>query len=267
MANAYAALAAGRLNKPYVVRALRRGDEVIDARPPAGRPLNLSPATRKDLIRLLEGVVEQGTGEPATVSGFRVAGKTGTAQKSSRSGYSATGRLASFVGVVPAGAPRLVGLVMIDEPRDVTGGGVVAGPIFAEVMETALLYLGIAPDRDVWERRTDFLALRRSGPAPAESDEEATSTRHTSSKRPARDAAPRRQKPSPDQPKEPRRRTGGTRGSPAASDGRESPQAPYRAKTTPRQDRPRPGGCLYRRRYIWRPPGCHLAVSLCVSSR
>ena len=172
MANAYAALAAGRLNQPYVVGALRRGDELIDARPPAGRPLELSPATRKDLIRLLEGVVEQGTGEPATVNGFRVAGKTGTAQKSSRSGYSATGRLASFVGVVPAGAPRLVGLVMIDEPRDVTGGGVVAGPVFAEVMETALLYLGIAPDRDVWERRTDFLALHRPTPAASDSEED-----------------------------------------------------------------------------------------------
>ena len=168
LANAYAALAAGRLNRPYVVGALRRGDELIDARPEAGRPLNLSAATRKDLIRLLEGVVEQGTGEPAAVAGFRVAGKTGTAQKSDRRGYSATGRLASFVGLAPAGAPRLVGLVMIDEPRDVTGGGVVAGPIFAEVMETALLYLGIAPDRDVWERRTDFLALRRPSPARTE---------------------------------------------------------------------------------------------------
>lgn len=178
LANAYAALAAGRMNRPYVVRALRRGDELVDTRPPAGRSLQLSAATRKDLIRLLEGVVEQGTGEAATVAGFRVAGKTGTAQKSNRSGYSATGRLASFVGLVPAGAPRLVGLVMIDEPSDLTGGGVVAGPIFAEVMESALLYLGISPDRDVWERRTDFLALRRPAPAqvePAGEDEAPTS--------------------------------------------------------------------------------------------
>lgn len=180
LANAYAALAAGRLNRPYVVGAMRRGDELIDARPPKGRPLNLSAATRKDLIRLLEGVVEQGTGEPGAIAGFRVAGKTGTAQKSSRAGYSATGRLASFVGLAPAGSPRLVGLVMIDEPRDVTGGGVVAGPVFAEVMETALLYLGISPDRDLWERRTDFLALRRSAPtagqeATGEAEEAPTS--------------------------------------------------------------------------------------------
>ena len=72
-------------------------------------------------------------------------------------------------------------------------------------------------------------------------DEESTSTRPITSKRPARDAASRRQKPSPDQPKEPRKRTGGTRGNSSASDSRAPAQAPHRAKTTSRQDRPRPG--------------------------
>lgn len=160
LANAYAALAnGGRLNRPYVVRAVDRGagpEPVARSEP---EPVELSPATIQGLSRLLEGVVERGTGTRAAIPGYRVAGKTGTAEKSDHTGYSATGRLATFVGFVPARAPRLVAVVMLDEPRRSTGGGVVSAPVFREVVGEALLYLGIPPERDAFEPTARFVRL------------------------------------------------------------------------------------------------------------
>jgi stage V sporulation protein D (sporulation-specific penicillin-binding protein) len=86
------------------------------------------------------------------VPGYRVAGKTGTAEKVIPGvGYSPTARMANFVGFVPARRPRLVCLVLIDEPRGLTHGGDVAAPVFGAVMKQALLYLGVPPDPDLEE--------------------------------------------------------------------------------------------------------------------
>jgi membrane peptidoglycan carboxypeptidase len=129
-------------------------------------------------MRLLEGVVENGTGKEAAIAGYRVGGKTGTAEKSNRQGYSRTGRLASFVGFAPARQPRLVAVVMIDEPNGATGGGVVAAPVFREIVSEALLYLGIRPGLDddllllaATERPPGprFLRVPPSSPAPSDS--------------------------------------------------------------------------------------------------
>jgi cell division protein FtsI (penicillin-binding protein 3) len=160
LANAYAALAnGGRLHQPYLVRAIDRGQGLEPLARPAPHALSLSPATLQGLSRLLEGVVERGTGKQAAIPGYRVAGKTGTAEKSDRTGYSATGRLATFVGFVPARAPRLVVLVMLDEPRRATGGGVVSAPVFRAVAGEALLYLGIPPERDALVPTARFVKL------------------------------------------------------------------------------------------------------------
>ena len=150
LANAYAALVGGGVwHQPYVVRALSRDGEVTSVAPRVRRPLNLSPATIQDLVRLLEGVVaEGGTATAAAIEGYAVGGKTGTAEKSSRSGYSETGRVASFVGFAPSRDPRVVCLVMLDEPRVVPSGGLIAAPVFSEVVGEALLYLGVAPVHD-----------------------------------------------------------------------------------------------------------------------
>ena len=162
LANAYAALAnGGRVNRPYVVRAVDRGEGIEPVERPEPARLELSPATLQGLSRLLEGVVERGTGQLAAIPGYRVAGKTGTAEKSDRTGYSATARLATFVGFVPARAPRLVAVVMLDEPRRSTGGGVVAAPVFQAMVGEALLYLGIAPERDALEQTARFVRLPR----------------------------------------------------------------------------------------------------------
>jgi cell division protein FtsI (penicillin-binding protein 3) len=147
LATAYAALAnGGRWQQPYVVRGTSRDGGYQPVRRPPPRQLPISPATQQTLVRLLEGVIESGgTGTGGAVPGYRVAGKTGTAEKSDHRGYSATGRVASFVGFAPSRAPRLVGLVMLDEPRRNHHGGVVAAPVFSRLVSQALLYLGIPP--------------------------------------------------------------------------------------------------------------------------
>jgi cell division protein FtsI (penicillin-binding protein 3) len=85
----------------------------------------------------------------ANVDGFEVAGKTGTAQKADpvHGGYAAKKRVASFVGFVPANEPRLVALVLIDEPEVNVYGGVVAAPVFRNITQAALRHLAIAPQR------------------------------------------------------------------------------------------------------------------------
>jgi cell division protein FtsI (penicillin-binding protein 3) len=153
LANAFAALAnGGVVHQPYLVRAIGRDGaiETIERPAPLGRAV--TPQTAVTLERVLETVVTAGTGRRAAVPGYRVAGKTGTAEKVIPGvGYSPTARMASFVGMVPARRPRLVCLVLLDEPRVLTHGGEVAAPVFGAVMRQALLYLGVPPDPDLGE--------------------------------------------------------------------------------------------------------------------
>ena len=97
---------------------------------------------------MLQGVVSsEGTGGEAAVPGYLVAGKTGTAAKpDSHGGYSDTNYVASFVGIVPASAPRAVILVSIDEPQGQIFGGLVAAPAFRDIARFALQYLDVPPD-------------------------------------------------------------------------------------------------------------------------
>jgi len=143
MASVYAAMANhGLWVRPHLV------DHVQGLRPsaPARRRI-VSPAIASELMTMLKGVVAEGTGTSAAVPGYQVAGKTGTAQKPDGHGGYASGRyVASFVGIVPASAPRLVILVVVDEPRSAIFGGVVAAPAFQQIAASALQYLEIPPD-------------------------------------------------------------------------------------------------------------------------
>jgi cell division protein FtsI (penicillin-binding protein 3) len=138
----------GALLKPHVVAAVSRGEARIPKYPMppvVGRPI--SPATAGRLTRLLEGVVLEGTGKSAAVAGYRVAGKTGTAQIPVHGGY--RGYLPSFVGFAPADRPALVGLVAIAEPQgNEYYGAQVAAPAFGAITRQVLLYRGIHPERD-----------------------------------------------------------------------------------------------------------------------
>ena len=108
---------------------------------------SLSAPVSQEVISMLQGVVSGGTGEEAAVPGYLVAGKTGTAAKPDASGgYSDTRYVASFVGIVPASAPRLVVLVSINEPQGQIFGGVVAAPAFRDIARFALQYLDVPPD-------------------------------------------------------------------------------------------------------------------------
>jgi cell division protein FtsI (penicillin-binding protein 3) len=90
--------------------------------------------------------VREGSGYRAAVPGYQVAGKTGTAEKPDAKGYGTGRYISSFVGIVPASAPRLAILVLVDEPQGQYYGGFVAAPAFRELAKFALQYLEIPPD-------------------------------------------------------------------------------------------------------------------------
>jgi cell division protein FtsI (penicillin-binding protein 3) len=142
----------GVLMKPYVVADVRdqKGQAVKEIHPQVRRRV-VSPATARTLTSIMEGVITSGTGAKAAIPGFRVAGKTGTAQKvDPRTGtYSSALSIGSFVGFVPADAPRLAIIVVIDEPQGEAWGGVVAAPVFRRVGEQVLTYMGVPRDDQV----------------------------------------------------------------------------------------------------------------------
>jgi cell division protein FtsI/penicillin-binding protein 2 len=143
MARAYSAVAnGGRLVTPHIVD--RIGGSAVEH--PGGKRI-LSRAVSQQMLDLLRGVVLEGTGTEAAVPGYTVAGKTGTAAKIDPDGtYSTTRYVASFVGLVPATKPRLVVMVMVDEPRGSIYGGVVAAPAFKEIARFNLQHLEVPPD-------------------------------------------------------------------------------------------------------------------------
>ena len=100
----------------------------------------ISQNTSSELMTMLQSVVDVGTGTKAAIPGYRVAGKTGTAQELSTNGITA-----SFVGVVPADAPRIVVGVFVSNPKTSIYGGTVAAPVFADVAGFTLSELGVAP--------------------------------------------------------------------------------------------------------------------------
>jgi cell division protein FtsI (penicillin-binding protein 3) len=140
-----------QLARAYTVFA-RDGDLVplslvkVDV-PPPGRPV-FSKRTADTVRRMLELAAQPGGTAPrARIMGYRVAGKTGTAHKQANGAYVADKYRSSFVGFAPASRPRLVIAVMLDEPSAGQHyGGVVAAPVFANVMAGALRILGVAPD-------------------------------------------------------------------------------------------------------------------------
>jgi cell division protein FtsI (penicillin-binding protein 3) len=157
----------GELMRPFVVSSVRDSSgKVVQSTGPEVVRRVLTEKTCTEVSHILEGVVEKGgTGSEASIQGFRVAGKTGTAQKvdpESRR-YSSDKYEAIFAGFVPVDDPRLVIVVMVDEPKGVPYGGIVAGPVFREVGQWALNYLRVTPLVQT--------ASRREVPAPQSIDQ------------------------------------------------------------------------------------------------
>jgi cell division protein FtsI (penicillin-binding protein 3) len=145
LAHAYATIGAGGVKRPISFERVSGpvpGEQVLD------------PKVAHELVQLMEQVVEKGgTATRASLIGYRVSGKTGTAFKSIAGGYSTDRIMAIFAGLVPASHPKLATVVVIDEPsRDMhevstlAQGGSVAAPVFASVMSGALRLMDVPPD-------------------------------------------------------------------------------------------------------------------------
>ena len=145
LAHAYATIGAGGVKRPISFERVSGpvpGEQVLD------------PKVAHELVQLMEQVVEKGgTATRASLIGYRVSGKTGTAFKSIAGGYSTDRIMAIFAGLVPASHPKLATVVVIDEPsRDMhevgtlAQGGSVAAPVFSSVMSGALRLMDVPPD-------------------------------------------------------------------------------------------------------------------------
>jgi cell division protein FtsI (penicillin-binding protein 3) len=143
MATAYSAIAnGGILRPPHIVAAI--GDKSTPE--PAGHRV-ISQSTAAQLRDMLRGVLaDGGTASGAAIPGYDLAGKTGTANVVVNGVYSSSAYIASFIGFVPASAPKLLVAVMVDEPQGSIFGGSVAAPAFQKIVGWAVPYLGISPN-------------------------------------------------------------------------------------------------------------------------
>lgn len=133
----------GKLMKPYIVGKIvdPDGNLVKQAEPEVVRQV-ISEDTAREVWAILENVVSNGTGKPGQVEGYKVAGKTGTAEKVSSSGGYSSARVVSFAGFAPADNPQIACIVIVDEPTEAHGGST-AGPVFKAIMEDTLRYLEV----------------------------------------------------------------------------------------------------------------------------
>jgi cell division protein FtsI (penicillin-binding protein 3) len=151
MVSALGAIAnGGNLMEPHITHALIKDGRVEKSFKPKVVRRVISEKSSRQLVEVLKSVVKAGTGKKAAIEGFDVAGKTGTAQKynmETRS-YSKTEFISSFIGFAPADSPRLVILVMIDNPKGSHWGSVVAAPVFREIAKKTLRYLNVPSSKE-----------------------------------------------------------------------------------------------------------------------
>lgn len=164
LAQGYSIIAANGIRRPVSLVELEE--------PPTGQRV-LSVETARELRTMLETVTTQeGTGTLAAIEGYHVAGKTGTARKAADGGYDENRHVAVFAGLAPVTRPRLVCVVVINEPkRGGYHGGQIAAPVFHDVMAGALRLLDIPPD-DLEPRQTPAagpVVVAAQGMTPARS--------------------------------------------------------------------------------------------------
>ena len=152
LVSAFAAIAnGGMLMEPHVVREIRdsEGHAIFQAKPTAIRRV-LRPETAATLRDLLAGVVREGTSKKAALDRWDAAGKSGTAQMLNDDGsFSNRDYVSSFVGFVPAGNPKIALAVVLVDPDGVSAGGVIAGPVFRDILTRAATSMHSDPFADV----------------------------------------------------------------------------------------------------------------------
>lgn len=152
MVSAYTALANnGQRMKLRIVDKIQNSDNGVIYNFPIKKAERIfSEKATSEMVEMMKLVTEEGgTATKASIPGYKVAGKTGTAQKWVNGEYSNTYYIASFIGFVPADDPAFVLLVAIDEPKGASYGGVVSAPAFTQIAEKALKYLDIHPTEPI----------------------------------------------------------------------------------------------------------------------
>lgn len=139
----------GRLVSPHITRGLRSGDALANGSRSSGVQL-LDPKVTRTVINWMETVVQKGSGKGLQIPGYRLGGKTGTAQKAHNGVYIPGARICSFVAVLPIEDPRYVVLVVVDEPQGGNAyGSTVAVPVARQIVEALLVIEKIPPSRPV----------------------------------------------------------------------------------------------------------------------
>mgnify|MGYP001408187019 CR=1 FL=1 len=155
-----AAINGGILYTPYVAKEFidPETQEVVSRNTPEAKRRVISEETSEKIRYALESVVAQGTGKNAFVDGYRVGGKTGTAQKAQNGRYLENNYIVSFMGFAPADDPQIVVYVAVDNPKGtVQFGGTVAAPIVGNIMRDALPLLGVEPRKNQIEKERTWL--------------------------------------------------------------------------------------------------------------
>jgi len=139
----------GRLVSPHITRGLRSGDDLA-APPPASGVQLIRPEIAQTVLNWMETVVDKGSGKGTKIPGYRIGGKTGTAQKAENGVYIPGARITSFVAHLPIDDPRYVVLVVVDEPQGGNAyGSTVAVPVAKQIIEALLVIEKIPPSRPV----------------------------------------------------------------------------------------------------------------------
>ncbi|ELS03650.1 cell division protein FtsI/penicillin-binding protein 2 [Xenococcus sp. PCC 7305] len=140
----------GELMKPHLVKGLVDFDGNIHYEIPSQSKKIWDSKITQTVLEMMETVVDQGSGKVSQIPGYRIAGKTGTAQKINQTGaYDETAKITSFVAIFPVENPRYAILAVVDEPKGRwTFGSTVAAPIVKDVIETIIAHEGIAPSRE-----------------------------------------------------------------------------------------------------------------------